>query len=81
MSLSAEAAARKDRTNAHNATFEHRHFAALAAMLAELKPSQRLSLSGTTHRYICHYFADRLAGTNPRFDRKRFLVACGVEKI
>lgn len=24
------------------------------------------------------HFADELAGTNPRFDRKRFLAACGL---
>lgn len=79
MALTPESALRKDRTNAHAATFEHRHFAALAAMLSELKPSHKLSLSGTTHRYLCHYFADKLAATNPRFDHKRFLAACGME--
>jgi prephenate dehydrogenase len=79
MALTTESALRKDKTNAFASTMEHRHFATIAAILAELKPSQRLSLSATSWRYVCNLFADRLAGTNPRFDRQRFLKACGVE--
>lgn len=30
------------------------------------------------YSYIANVFADRLADTNPRFDRNRFLEACGV---
>ena len=29
--------------------------------------------------HLCNDFASKLAGTNPLFDRKRFLEACGVE--
>jgi hypothetical protein len=28
---------------------------------------------------ICQRMADTLATTNPRFDRERFLIACGVK--
>lgn len=30
-------------------------------------------------RNVAHMFAAALADTNPRFDRARFLAACGVE--
>lgn len=30
------------------------------------------------YNHTCHLFADRLALVNPRFDRARFLAACGV---
>lgn len=79
MPLKAGAALRKDQTNAFASSMEHRHFATIAAILKELTPARdKLSLSLTTHRYICRLFADRLATTNPRFDRSRFLAACGV---
>jgi hypothetical protein len=29
--------------------------------------------------YACDYIADALATSNPRFDRERFLTACGVQ--
>jgi hypothetical protein len=31
------------------------------------------------HEFDCHYVADALSQDNPRFDRARFLKACGVE--
>lgn len=75
--LKPEAAARKDALGAsHPATLQHRHFAVIAGILADLGPNQgvfdnqRLSIAG--------HFADELAGTNPNFDRARFLKACGV---
>lgn len=74
MPLTAESAARKDKTNARGATFEHRHFAALADMLARLH-----SVNGEKNRtWVCEYFANELANTNPRFDRARFLAACNA---
>ena len=72
MPLTPESAARKDKTNARGATFEHRHFAALAMMIREMPTVDR------PRRSTADYFADRLAETNPRFDRARFLAACGV---
>lgn len=83
MALTTESALRKDRTNANGGmdTVQHRHFAAIAGILHELTPARdKLSLSRTTHQYICRLFADRLASSNPRFDRSRFLRACGIEE-
>lgn len=75
MPLTAESAARKDKTNAGHATFEHRHFASLADMLARLH-----SVGNEKNRtWVCDYFAGELARTNPRFDRARFLKACNAE--
>jgi hypothetical protein len=31
------------------------------------------------HRYLAERFADRLRQTNPRFNRQRFLSACGID--
>lgn len=70
MALTIESALRKDRTT--SATLEHRHFAFIASVLAECHD---LANSGT----VCRRFADACAKTNPRFDRDRFLRACGVE--
>lgn len=66
--LTQESALRKDMTNGRGKTsFEHRHFAAIASWLRELGDST------TTY-----FFANKLADTNPRFDRARFLRACGL---
>lgn len=72
MALKIEAALRKDRTNT-NSTMEHRHFATVAAILADMPArwSQR-------RVDIINHFADALRHTNPKFDRARFLRACGV---
>lgn len=70
MVLTTEAALRKDKTNAH-ATLEHRHFATIAAIIADMP----LAFSGV----VALHFADALRHTNPKFDRARFLRACGVE--
>lgn len=72
MALTTEAALRKDKTNA-SATMEHRHFATIAAILADL-PSE-----WSRKPAVIEHFADALRHTNPKFDRARFLRACGVE--
>jgi hypothetical protein len=41
------------------------------------RAAQKHALLTLTH--TAHHFADELAQTNPRFDRQRFLRACGVE--
>ena len=74
MSLTIESASRKDKTSAKGATFEHRHFAALADMLANLHSVG----DEPTRTWVAQYFADELAKTNPRFDRARFLHACNA---
>jgi hypothetical protein len=53
-------------------TFEHRHFKAIAAILASLR--QRGG-EEVTYFDLEDVFADELAHTNPRFDRSRFLAA------
>lgn len=80
MALSANAAARKDATTPRgNVDFQHRHFAFIAAELAAIYKSEYLELDFKTWEGVCTHFACKLAGTNPRFDRKRFLNACGLE--
>lgn len=74
MPLTTEAAARKDKLNATGTTLQHRHFAVIASILSELGHDHGVSLSA--HRDICEHFAHRLADTNPKFDRARFLAAC-----
>lgn len=74
MALTLESALRKDKRNAGGTTFEHRHFASIAAMLKDLPLASK-----QTKADVIEYFADELARTNPRFDRKRFLTACGLE--
>lgn len=73
MALTTEAALRKDKTNA-GATMEHRHFATIAAIIAD-HPGP----SASVRRQMATHFANGLAGTNAKFDRTRFLRACGVE--
>jgi len=70
MALTTESALRKDKRNANGATFEHRHFASIAGML-ERMPHDRHTQATVL------YFAEELAKTNPKFDRRRFLAACG----
>ena len=69
MSLSIETAARKDR-RAGLCEMQHRHFAAIAAIIK--------NLHGGLSVPVADHFANRLAATNPRFDRARFLKACGA---
>ena len=74
--LKPEAAARKDKLGAdYPATLQHRHFAVIAGILAELD-GVALAINPEQRRAIREHFADRLARTNPKFDRKRFLAAC-----
>ena len=67
-------ALRKDQANADRPTLQHRHYAVLAGIFA--KRNKVANCNG-----VCRFFADELAKTNPRFDRKRFLIACGIETI
>lgn len=68
--LTAASALRKDRRT--SGQLEHRHFAQIARIIATEFPRARI-------RQTAGAFADGLARTNPRFDRARFLRACGVE--
>ena len=68
--LTPESALRKDRTT--TAQLEHRHFAEIARII-------RYMANRAAQEETALHFARELAGTNPRFDRARFLRACGVE--
>ena len=71
MSLSVEAATRKDISSGLG-EMQHRHFATVAAIIAEMGNDDG------TREYAAIHFADRLSRTNVRFDRKRFLRACKI---
>lgn len=53
-----------------------KHFVALAAEQKADKPTNPQHVPAWEDR--CRDLAGTLAGTNPRFDRSRFLAACGV---
>lgn len=69
MPLTIESATRKDQTSGNGATLEHRHFAFIAATIKELSPKYREA--------VALHFADACRYSNPRFDRARFMRACG----
>lgn len=69
--LKADAAYRKDMTT--KTTLQHRHFAVIAQTIAKLSPDIRTD--------VARHFANELAGTNPNFNRNRFLKAAGIERL
>ena len=78
MSLTVESAARKDKRSAKHAkmdAMQHRHFAVIAGIIADM-PTHAASLRAAK-RSVALMFADKLAESNQRFNRIRFLVACG----
>jgi hypothetical protein len=79
--LTPESTLRKDRANAaKTATFEHRHFAVIAGIIREeLEHGVCGEDQRDAVRNVADRFARRLVNTNPRFDRTRFLKACGIE--
>lgn len=78
MPLTPETALRKDRTQPTAPKFQHRHFAAIAAVIAELPDDPYSPISGEGTLAVARAFANALQDTNPNFDRNRFLRACGV---
>lgn len=78
MALTIESATRKDKRSAEYAKMDcmqHRHFAVIAGIIAAM-PTHAASLR-TARRSVALSFADALAHSNQRFDRTRFLIACG----
>lgn len=71
MPLTKDTAHRKD-LNAGIGDMQHRHFATIATIIREMGDS---AIPVDLER-VAEYFADRLRSTNPRFDRRRFLLAC-----
>lgn len=49
-----------------------KHFVAIAAGIAAIADSK-------ARKQAAYTLADTLASTNPRFNRARFLAACGLE--
>ena len=73
MTLSTVAAHRKD-LSGKPATMTHQHYREIASIIRRM-PTFAPSLR--TQRESCaNAFADGLAGTNPNFNRERFLAAC-----
>lgn len=68
MPLTKATAHRKDLTTGL-APMQHRHFATIATIIRDMPGRKDV---------VAAIFADRLAATNPNFDRDRFLAACGV---
>lgn len=50
----------------------------IAAALAASKMDRPTDAQIVQHRFSCARIADALAADNTRFDRARFLAACGV---
>jgi hypothetical protein len=76
--LKPESAHRKDLT-AGLGNMEHRHFATIATIIREMDRGLIACSEGATRKFVAELFAERLPATNPKFDRGRFLAACGVE--
>jgi hypothetical protein len=73
---------RRDTKRPLAVTLQHRHFAFIAAVLAKEKPpnwSYDYCAVMNQWQSACRAFAKQCRATNPRFDRTRFLTACGME--
>jgi hypothetical protein len=68
MSLTEKSALTKDQRTGL-APMQHRHYAAIAAIIATLPDAHR--------RDVAFHFALKLQSTNNAFDSRRFLLACG----
>ncbi len=78
MTLSTQAALAKDK-RAGIPTFEHRHFAYIASVIQNITSEDGCLNSRQSDLFradLAERFADKLALTNERFDRARFLKAC-----
>lgn len=71
MALTKESALRKDQTT--DGMFQHRPFAVIARIIQDYGYPQERSR-------LAQHFAVALSHTNPRFDRARFMRACGVQE-
>jgi hypothetical protein len=61
-----------------NPVFQHRHYKAIAARIAEFKC---LPVGENNQWAIAESFAGMFAADNDRFDRDRFLAACKGQPI
>lgn len=61
-----------------NVKLEHRHFAVIAAALRESKPAANWEPAKMSQwKSTVSSFVDTCRSSNGRFDRDRFLAACG----
>jgi len=81
MALTALSANAKDiRTAQHGVELQHRHFSFIAGVLADVRPDGTNSADLATWEMTVSHFASACARSNPRFNRGRFLAACGTHK-
>lgn len=72
MPMTNHSALAKDKRNAKADVMQHRHFAVVAGIIAEL------DVDYPQRCIIADQFARKLADTNAKFNRARFLAACGI---
>lgn len=73
MALTQQSAHRKDAGKV--AGMQHRHFATIATVIAELQRQHGADKAHTPEQIAAH-FAHMLGRINTKFDRERFLRAC-----
>jgi enamine deaminase RidA (YjgF/YER057c/UK114 family) len=77
MALTTESALRKDKRSARHSkmdAMQHRHFAVIAGIIANI-PDKEIRFA------VTQQFVAALANTNSRFDRARFMRACGADVV
>jgi hypothetical protein len=74
MPLNTQAAMRKDKATAYGVELQHRHFAFIAATIADIADANQ--------RYeTAYHFAIACRSTNKAFDHDRFMRACNAIKV
>ncbi len=74
MPLSTQAAMQKDKTTGKSVELQHRHFAFIAAVIADIPDGQQ--------RYeMAYHFGLACRKTNANFDHDRFMLACKAIKV
>lgn len=76
MALTTESALAKDKRTGKSA-MQHRHFATVATIIESMR-THPVGWDSDLIDDVSMHFADELEETNPKFDRIRFLAACGV---
>lgn len=75
MPLTTKSANRKDLRTGANVDLQHRHFAFIAATIKDLH-----SIAEIDRTWVAEFFANACEKTNPKFDRRRFLLAANAEE-
>ena len=71
MALTQSTAANKDANSAKEKdTMQHRHFAVVAGIIKDMPANQRQA--------VAEHFASGLRSANSKFNKARFLKACGI---